>query len=231
MLSLSLSLSESQSRTTLAIRQSDADTDTDTDCDTDEVSWVVRGRGRGLVSTKRAVGCIMSVVEDESRFVRRAMEGDREAFSELAAVHWRRLLALARSIVADLEAEDVVQDAMIKAWSKLGSLKEETAFAAWMTRIVANMAIARARRRRFFEPLDGVQVAAAEAPTEVRIDVGRLLSTLPPRQRAVLHLTVIEGMTDREIGGVLAITSSTVRAHRLRAQRALEVRVKGGRST
>ncbi len=44
------------------------------------------------------------------------MDGDRDAFSDLAAAHWRRLLGLARSIVADLEAEDVVQEALIKAW-------------------------------------------------------------------------------------------------------------------
>jgi RNA polymerase sigma-70 factor (ECF subfamily) len=107
----------------------------------------------------------MYPVEDESRLVRRAIDGDREAFSDLAAAHWRRLLALARSIVADLEAEDVVQDAMIKAWSKLGSLRDPKAFPAWLTRIVANAAVARARRRRFFEPIDGAAVAAAEEGT------------------------------------------------------------------
>ena len=57
----------------------------------------------------------MSTVKDESVLVRRAMDGDREAFSDLAAAHWRRLVALARSIVADLEAEDVAQDGLIKA--------------------------------------------------------------------------------------------------------------------
>ena len=173
----------------------------------------------------------MSVVEDDSDLVRRAKEGDPEAFSDLAAAHWRRLLALARSIVADLEAEDVVQDAMIKGWRRLGSLRDAAAFSPWMTRIVATTALSHARRRRFFEPLDGVAAVAAETPTEVRIDVGRLLNILPPRQRAVLHLTVIEGMTDREIGRALGITPSTVRAHRLRAQRTLEARVKGGRSS
>ena len=84
----------------------------------------------------------MSTVDNDSALVRRAMEGDRDAFSDLAAAHWRRLLALARSIVADLEAEDVVQDALIKAWKKLGSLREPKAFSAWLTRIVANAAVA-----------------------------------------------------------------------------------------
>ena len=172
----------------------------------------------------------MSTVDNDSALVRRAMEGDREAFSDLAAVHWRRLLALARSIVADLEAEDVVQDALIKAWRKLGSLREPDAFSAWLTRIVANTAVARARRRRFFEPVDGVAIEAVEASVDLQIDVGRLLCELAPRQRAVLHLTAIEGHTDSEIAAVLGITSSSVRVHRLRARRRLAELNRGGES-
>jgi len=172
----------------------------------------------------------MSTVDNDSALVRRAMDGDREAFSELAAAHWRRLLALARSIVADLEAEDVVQDALIKAWKKLGSLREPRAFSAWLTRIVANAAVARARRARFFEPIDGVAVAAAEAPVDLRIDVGRLLRSLAPRQRAVLHLTAVEGYSDREIGEALGISSSSVRVHRLRGRRRLAELNRGGES-
>ena len=173
----------------------------------------------------------MSTVNDESVLVRRAMDGDREAFSDLAAAHWRRLLALARSIVADLEAEDVVQDGLIKAWKKIRTLREPRAFAGWLTRIVANTAIARARRKRFFETIDGVALAAARTPVDDRIDVGRLLVKLAPRQRAVLHFTVIEGLTDHEIGEVLGITSSSVRVHRLRGRRRLAEIAKGGEAS
>jgi RNA polymerase sigma-70 factor (ECF subfamily) len=170
----------------------------------------------------------MSTVKDESVLVRRAMDGDREAFSDLAAAHWRRLVALARSIVADLEAEDVVQDGLIKAWKKLRTLREPGAFASWLTRIVANTAIARARRRRFFDSIDGIAVAAAGDSVDARIDVGRLLVKLAPRQRAVLHLTVVEGLTDHEIGEALGITSSSVRVHRLRGRRRLSEIARGG---
>jgi len=172
----------------------------------------------------------MSTVDKESALVRRAMEGDPEAFSDLATMHWRRLLALARSIVADLEAEDVVQDGLIKAWRKLRSLRDPEAFSAWLTRIVANTAVARARRRRATEPIDGISVAAADGPLEVRIDVGRLLARLAPKQRAVLHLTTIEGYSDSEIARILGITSSSVRVHRLRARRRLAGLTGGGAS-
>jgi len=163
------------------------------------------------------------------RLVRRAVEGDREAFSDLAVAHWRRLLALARSIVADLEAEDVVQDGLIKAWKKIGSLRKAESFSAWLTRIVANTAVARARRRRVFQPINGAEVMAPGRTMDDRIDVQRLLVKLAPRQRAVLHLTAIEGLSDREIAEVLGITSSSVRVHRLRGRRRLsELAGRGG---
>ena len=172
----------------------------------------------------------MSAVVDEQSLVLRAVDGDRDAFSELAARHWRRLLALARTIVAELEAEDVVQDGLVKAWKKLGTLREPEAFAGWLTRVVANTAIATSRRRRLVQPIDGMAVAFEPGPLDDRIDVARSLRQLAPRQRAVLHLTVVEGMTDSEIAAVLEISSSSVRAHRLRGRRRLaELLGRGGR--
>ncbi len=164
----------------------------------------------------------MSAMEDQSALVQRAMAGDREAFSDLAASHWRRLVALARSIVADLEAEGVVQDGLIKAWKKIGGLREPAAFQSWLTRIVANTAVARARRRKIFQPLNGVEFAARDRSADHRIDVQRLLTKLAPRQRAVLHLTVIEGLSDSEAAEVLGISSSSVRVHRMRGRQHLE---------
>jgi RNA polymerase sigma-70 factor (ECF subfamily) len=171
----------------------------------------------------------MYTVNDESVLVRLAMDGDREAFSDLAALHWRRLVALARSIVADLEAEDMVQDGLMKAWRKIRTLKAPEAFGSWLTRIVANTAIARARRRRFFETLDGVAVAARGDAVDARIDIGRLLTKLAPRQRAVLHLTVVEGLTDSEVAEILGLSSSSVRVHRLRGRRRMAEIVRGER--
>lgn len=80
------------------------------------------------------------------------------------------------------------------------------------------------------EPIDGVAVAAASEAMDVRIDVSRLLARLAPKQRAVLHLTTIEGFSDSEIAWVLGISSSSVRVHRLRARRRLAALAGGGAS-
>ncbi len=171
----------------------------------------------------------MSVVDEESLLVRRAADGDREAFSELASCHWRRLLALARSVTADLDAEDVVQDGLIRAWQKLGSLREPTAFHAWLTRIVMTTALSHVRRSRNQASLDESTLSVSDAEShDHRMDVARLLARLAPRQRAVLHLTTFEGMTDEEIGSVLGIAASSVRVHRLRGRQRLVQLVQGG---
>ena len=68
---------------------------------------------------------------------------------------------------------------------------------------------------------DGATVAVVDGGIDSRIDIGRLLFRLAPKQRAVLHLTAIEGYTDREIAEILGIASSSVRVHRLRARRRL----------
>ena len=80
------------------------------------------------------------------------------------------------------------------------------------------------------QPVGTLAARPAGEALDFQIDVGRLLAELAPKQRAVLHLTTIEGYTDREIAEVLGITSSSVRVHRLRARRRLaKLTEKGGR--
>jgi len=59
------------------------------------------------------------------------------------------------------------------------------------------------------------------APEAARVDVERTLGVLAPRQRAVMHLTVVEGMSDSEIGPVMGIDAASVRSHRRRARERL----------
>ena len=60
------------------------------------------------------------------------------------------------------------------------------------------------------------------------IDVWQILRKLAPGQRAVLHLTIVEGMTDVEIGRALGITAASVRSHRRRAKETIERLLRGG---
>jgi len=161
--------------------------------------------------------------EGDAELVAAARGGENGAFSALVERHWARLVALARSIAGDGEAEDVVQECFLTAWRKLGALREPAAFLAWMQRAVARAAVRRARWRSLARPLGAVAEPADPRPGPAAGEwpVAALLARLAPRQRAVMHLTVVEGMSDREIGARLGIDPASVRAHRRRARERL----------
>lgn len=157
---------------------------------------------------------------NDIELIQRAQSGDIESFSNLVERHWTFLVRIARSVVGDSEAEDCVQEALVVVWEKLSSLRDRRAFLTWLIRIVARRCLRRARSQSRFVSLAAVTEGSdpgGERGCE-SFHVQQVLALLPPRQRAVMHLTVIEGMTDSEIGEALAITAASVRSHRRRAK-------------
>jgi RNA polymerase sigma-70 factor (ECF subfamily) len=163
----------------------------------------------------------MNVGETEDRMVHKARNGDRHAFGKLVEQHWSRLVRVARSIVGEAEAEDAAQEGLLLAWRKLGSLREEAAFSGWLTRITVRICLQGRRKSVTTIPVESLPEPSSSEGNEAALDVGHVLLTLPPRQRAVMHLTIVEGMTDSEIGEVLGLRPSSVRAHRRRARESL----------
>ena len=131
---------------------------------------------------------------------------------------WDRLVRLARSVVGEAEAEDVVQEGLMVVWRKLPQLANPDSFAAWTGRIVFRRCLRRNRQRRVNVALESISEPSYLSDPAAGVDAWRLLARLAPRQRAVLHLTAVEGMTDTEIGAVMGITAGSVRAHRRRAR-------------
>jgi len=158
-----------------------------------------------------------------------ALGGDRQAFGRLVESHWAGLVRLARSVVGDIEAEDAVQDALIVAWRKLPTLAEVAAFTPWLTRIVVRRCLRRVRFRRRLVPLEAAPQGSHNPDAAGLLAARQVLGRLAPRQRAVLHLTVVEGMSDGEIGAALGIAASSVRAHRRRAREAVARILNGGK--
>jgi RNA polymerase sigma factor (sigma-70 family) len=154
-----------------------------------------------------------------AELVRRARRGDREAYGELVEMIWPRLVALARAILAgDDEAEDIVQEALVGAWTKLDSLRRPEKFPAWIRRIVSRRCYAHLRRSRATAtPVPGQSSEQRVEPRLDGIDVRRVLQRLAPRQRAVMYLTLVEGHSAREAAAVLGILPATARVHRHRA--------------
>jgi RNA polymerase sigma-70 factor (ECF subfamily) len=167
--------------------------------------------------------------ESELQLIAQARRGDGEAFGQLAAQHWARLVRLARSVAGESAAEDAVQEGMVTAWRKLHTLQRPEAFPSWLTRIVFRRSLRHAQRGQSMASLwEGIPDPKSSSDPDAGIWAAQLLASLPPRQRAVLHLTVVEGRTDSEISVQLGITAASVRAHRRRARKKLGRMLDGG---
>jgi RNA polymerase sigma-70 factor, ECF subfamily len=92
---------------------------------------------------------------DDTELVQRARAHDGTAFRTIMERNNRRLYRIARSIVTnDIEAEDVVQEAYVKAYIRLGGFRGDASLATWLARITMNEALERLRRQRLTVALD-----------------------------------------------------------------------------
>jgi RNA polymerase sigma-70 factor (ECF subfamily) len=164
----------------------------------------------------------MVVRADLPSLVLAARHGDSAAYGALVETCWSDLVRFARSIVGDADAEDIVQESLVRAWKDLSQLREDDRFQGWVTTAVFRRCL-RWKRWSWWrrERLGKMPAPLAPADPAPGLDVARLLGRLTRRQRAVLHLTVVEGMSDAEVARVLSMTPGTVRAHRRRARESL----------
>lgn len=163
---------------------------------------------------------------EERNLVERARSGDRLAMSRLYEAHARRVYSVVRRLAGDDHlAEDLSQEAWIRAFEKLHLFRGDASFGTWMYRLATNVALNRLRRRGRRPDVE----AEAELPTSVRApDDGILtrralsgaLDRLAPGYRQVLVLHDVEGWTHQEIAEELNVTAGTSKSqlHKARAR-------------
>lgn len=166
---------------------------------------------------------------DEDRLVRRARAGDAEAYGELAAPHCGSALRVATVVLGTAEgADDVVQQAMERAWRSLGRFQPGRAFRPWLLRIVANTARndRRSRGRRAHLAVRAAHAAARDAvvsPEDVVVSelerrrVVAALNRLRAGDRLVVALRHFEQLSEREMAEVLDRPVGTVKSRLARA--------------
>ena len=152
-----------------------------------------------------------------SELVERAQRGDHEAFDALATAAYHRLYAIARRILRDgYAAEDAVQDALVRAWRDLRSLRDRDRFDAWLHRLLVHACQdqVRRRRRRPFEvsvlPIDQPTVEDRLSQLVDRDEPERAFLRLPVEQRAALVLTHYIGLPAAEVASILGVPVGTV---------------------
>ena len=166
---------------------------------------------------------------DDAEAIARSRSGDLDAYAVLVARYSLRAHRAAFLLGAGEEADDVVQEAFVKAFRHLSRFRAGEPFGPWLLRIVSNAATDRRRRRsvRRAEPLDVGLTAGGPRPdvTAERRALGerlrQALATLPERRRIAVVLFDVEGYSHAEIATVLGIPEGTVRSEVFHARRRL----------
>jgi RNA polymerase sigma-70 factor (ECF subfamily) len=175
----------------------------------------------------------------DTELVRRALGRDEAAVRAIITSNNRRLYRLARGILRnDAEAEDVVQETYVRAFTHLAEFRGDSSLATWLSRIAMNEALGRLRRRRANVEWTSMPQGALEAQIiqfplslaaddpeksmaqrEIQHVVERAIDELPEAFRLVFITRVIEGMNVEETAEILGLKPETVktRLHRARA--------------
>lgn len=191
-----------------------------------------------MQSLQRQAANRFSNATPEAELISRAAGGDGVAFEAIMRRHNQLLFRTARSIMQnDAEAEDVVQDAYLRAWRALGNYRAESKLSTWLVRITTNEALGRLRRKSAqIIPLEAAMTShESEARTALtdeperspeqsmmRVQMRKLLEAridlLPEAFRTVFMLRAIEEMSVEEIAEALEIPEATVRTRFFRAR-------------
>ena len=178
---------------------------------------------------------------DESGLVSQAKAGDANAFAELVHRYERKIYRLAKNITRnDEDAEDVLQDAFLKAYTHLDNFKGDSKFYTWIVRIAVNEALMRLRKRKtdrtvpLDEPVElGEETVAREiavwednpeqrySQEEWRRILDEAVDELKPDFRTVFVLRDIEELSTEETAETLGISVPAVKSRLLRARLAL----------
>jgi RNA polymerase sigma-70 factor (ECF subfamily) len=193
-------------------------------------SPTIRGRMAGQTTTR----------VDDTVLIREAQRGNRAAFEELVRHYDRAVLRLALHLTgSESDAQDIYQEAFLKAFRNLGSFRFECSFYTWIYRIVSNLCLDHLRRRKVrkedsavatdaegseFSLLDHVADERADSNPErdlLRHELGQriaaTLKTLTPRERMVFELKHYHGLKLRTVGEILNTTEDTAKNTLFRA--------------
>ena len=167
----------------------------------------------------------------ETRAIAAIRGGDEGAYDYLVTKYLKRVVSVAWNIVRNAhDAEDLAQEAFVRAYRNLNRFREGEPFGPWIYRIVTNLALDVVKHQSRFrhEEITGQEPAArrdlANLPAEtnelaMRIDAA--LESLPEMQRVVARLSLVEGFDHPEIAGMMGLSEGTVRSHLSLARRKL----------
>jgi len=173
----------------------------------------------------------MAGMVDERALLERARAGDGQAFDLLVRAHFPRVYAIAFRLAGNHEdAEDLAQEAFVRAHRGLALYRGESSFSTWIYRIAVHLArdrFRRAGRRPGVELLVADELSGAGGPAEdldgreLRRVIVDAIGRLPERLRTALVLRALEGLDYEDVAAATGVTPDTARTHVMQARRAL----------
>ena len=147
---------------------------------------------------------------------------DRQFFIASAQAMERSMYCIARSYLrCEADCEDALQNALLRAWEKRNTLREERYFRTWLTRIVINECYALCRRREDTVPLDSCTDLRAPTGEPVDTELRDALMALPVKLRVAMVLYYVEGYSVGEIAGMTRVPAGTVKSRLSRGRKLL----------
>lgn len=175
-------------------------------------------------------------IDKHVALVDQCRSGDRKAQFEIYKLYAKAMYNVAYRIVNfDQEAEDVLQESFLDAFTRIDSFRAETTFGLWLKQIVVNKSINQLRKRKVdFVNIDEMELPEEESPDadelELKVEeIREAIKQLPDKHRVVLSLYLLEGYDHSEIAHVLKISEGTSRSQFMRAKLKLnDLLIKGG---
>jgi len=179
-------------------------------------------------------------VEHEQALIKKAQEGDENAFRGIFNAYKERAVRMAYSVTGNLvDAQDIAQDALIRIYKNINTFKEECKFSTWFYRIVVNLCRdflrKKGRNRIMLNPQEDIEKGGFEFPDkknpspqkalinkELGMKIDLAVAGLPQMQQIVFILKYKQQMKISEVSSVLGIAESTVKVHLFRAVGALK---------
>ena len=173
--------------------------------------------------------------QTEQKTIQKAASGDRAAFRELVMEHSHAMFRLAWRLCSDESAaEDIVQEAFIKAWRNIGEFRMESSFKSWLHRITVNTAMDYLRkhvRRKQFETeepeWETIDQAGVIPDTGTQIDISTqtqaAMMDLSESERTALLLKHYEGHSIKEVASIMEITTGACKQNIFRAVKKMRI--------
>jgi RNA polymerase sigma-70 factor (ECF subfamily) len=159
----------------------------------------------------------------EARAIAAVKNGDGGAYEYLVSKYMRRVVFIAWGIVRNIDdAEELAQEAFVKAHRSIGRFRTGESFGPWIYRIVTNLALDLTKHRARFrhEEFTGNEAAKRRDSAELGAESSELarrideaIESLPEMQRVVARLFLVEQFEHREIAAMTNLTEGTVRSH------------------